>query len=549
MIQLNSKQQGIVNKQLALSSKVLGKNETPKNLINKNMFLDVDFDEILLTKELYSAFSKLGSKPLQIGTNEVIISQQINSISETQKRAVFSIIKNQLNVDTVTVKSIDSSEIVEYLNFVKNDFISLDKKIEYAISHIEENGIFGELVSAIISDAIHLSASDIHIDKKQGALENWISYRIHGVIERKYLLPPNVIAPIFIRLKDMSGMDIAQTNLEMDGQLNITLNGKDLSLRAGYTPLSNGEKITLRIADASKIKSVMANFVDFPEIRSNLSELINVRKGSGGMIVLTGATGSGKTSTLLGLLKSMPRESLNVMTVEDPVEMQIPFVNHIQVNNKAGMTFNRTLKSILRQDPDVILVGELRDTETVEVAIRAADTGHMVLTTLHASSVQGSFNRLMSMLSEEFAALGRRSLANQVKAIINQNLAIKACSHCAIPFDGNDSYYVGIANKLAKYFKVDEELMEGLRFINPKGCAFCNGKGTDGRLLLPEAIFLKGNRQEKSEQERVIANINTEIDLKDLAGVEYYSFEQSCLAMIKAGKLSGGEALRMLESI
>lgn len=546
---LSTEQKNIIDKQLALSSRVLGKNNTEKNLINKNMFLDVEFDEILLTKELYSAFSKIGAKPLEIKDDVIIVSQSIHNVTDAQISSIYSVIKSQLNVKNVTVKHIDLSEIVEYLNFVKNDFLSLDKKIEHAISHIDEDGLFGNLVTSIISDAIHQSASDIHIDKKTGELENWISYRVHGVIERKFLLPPNLIAPIFIRIKDMSGMDIAQTNLEMDGQLNISINGKELSLRTGYTPLSNGEKITLRIADSSKIKSVSSNFSDYPAIRDNLNDLIRVRKGSGGMIVLTGATGSGKTSTLLGILKTMSREVLNVMTVEDPVEMQIPFVNHIQVNNKAGMTFNRTLKSILRQDPDIILVGELRDMETVEVAIRAADTGHMVLTTLHASSVQGSFNRLMSMLSEDFASLGRRSLANQVKVIINQNLATKACSHCALKYSDDDSYYTDIIEKLSKHFTVDKELKEKIRFINPEGCEYCNGKGTNGRLLLPEAIFLKGNREEKSEQERVIANVETEVDIKELSGVEYFSFESSCLVMLKQGKLSGGEALKMLESV
>ncbi len=276
-----------------------------------------------------------------------------------------------------------------------------------------------QLVNSIIGDAIRMGASDIHVEPQKEHLQ--VRYRLDGALRTMLELPKRVQSACISRIKLMSGLDIAESRKPQDGRTRARIDGREVDLRVSSLPTFRGEKVVLRILDAQAVVISLEKLGFSPLDYEKLQQSLN---SSQGMILCTGPTGSGKTSTLYSALIQLNTEEENVVTVEDPVEYQLPGVNQVQVNVKAEMTFAAALRSILRQDPDVVLIGEIRDLETAEIAVQAAQTGHLVLSTLHTNDAVSTLSRLILM------GVAPYMLASALLCVMAQRLVRRLCPHC-----------------------------------------------------------------------------------------------------------------------
>jgi type IV pilus assembly protein PilB len=319
------------------------------------------------------------------------------------------------------------------------------------------------LVERIISNGIVKGATDVHIGPDMKGVR--VRYRIDGQLQHGMHLPIDLLGPIISRIKIMGGMNIAESRIPQDGGTEFIYRDRKLDLRISTYPVLGGENAVLRILDKSQIKIGLESLGFFPEDSQRLARIVRAPYG---MVIVTGPTGSGKTTTLYSCLSIVNSVSKNIFTIEDPIEYQMPRVRPSQVNVKAGLTFATGLRSILRQDPDIILVGEIRDVETAELALRAALTGHLVFTTLHTNDAVSSTLRLVDMGIEPFI------ISTTLNAILAQRLVRVLCEYCKeeIPKD----------NPLYERFSIDKPL------YSPKGCTHCNETGYKGRTVIYEIL-------------------------------------------------------------
>lgn len=330
------------------------------------------------------------------------------------------------------------------------------------------------LVNSLIAKAIEEEASDIHIEPYEQIVR--VRYRTDGILREVMNFPRKMIYAVVSRIKVMADMDIAERRTPQDGRVPLKLRGRELDLRISTIPTVFGEKVVVRILDKGNIKDYTMEKLGLSQF--NLLRFSNFLKSSYGMLLVTGPTGSGKTTTLYTALNSINSVEKNIITVEDPVEYMLQGINQSQVNVKAGATFATYLRSILRQDPDVILVGEIRDLETAEIAIRAATTGHLVLSTLHTNDAPGAVTRLIDMGIEPFM------VASSVLGAVAQRLVRRVCEKCKtkrLP-DQAEIAFAGI--------NPDDVLYYGA------GCERCNNTGYHGRIAIYEILPVSDSVQE-----------------------------------------------------
>jgi type IV pilus assembly protein PilB len=354
----------------------------------------------------------------------------------------------------------------------------------------DQNSPIVKLVNQILTNAIAQRASDIHIDPQETKV--MVRYRIDGVLRTERVLPRHMQSVLTARIKIMANMDITEHRIPQDGRIKVNLDFHPVDLRVSTLPTVFGEKIVLRLLDMgaslndiSKLGFNQFNFKRFNELIERPT----------GIVLITGPTGSGKSSTLYAALNKMNSEEVNIITIEDPVEYQLEGINQIQVNQNVGMTFAAGLRSILRQDPNIIMVGEIRDKETVEVAIRASLTGHLVLSTLHTNDSLGTVTRLLDMGVEPFL------LASSISGIVSQRLVRKVCRDCMVTHEPSKREMEIFARRGIKIDKVSRG----------RGCSSCNMTGYKGRIALHEVLVIN------DEMRRVIMNEESFQKLRELA--------------------------------
>jgi general secretion pathway protein E len=334
------------------------------------------------------------------------------------------------------------------------------------------------------------------------------------------VLTPSVqITPLLIsRIKVMSKLDIAEKRLPQDGRMSVKLGGRNVDLRVSTMPSSYGERVVMRLLDKDAGK-LQVDDLGMPEMMSaELAELINRPHG---IVLVTGPTGSGKTTTLYAALQQMDRQGRNIMTVEDPVEYDLPGISQTQINLRAGMTFARGLRAILRQDPDVILIGEVRDGETAEIATQASLTGHLVLSTLHTNTASGAITRLQDLGVDSFL------LASTIRGIIAQRLLRKLCVQCRVEIKPN-----AFNRDLLK-------LTTGQSIYEAAGCVHCNSTGFSGRQALFELVSVDATLQ------TLIHNNAGEIELEESIRSRVPSIRQSGFRLVCEGVTTIEEVLRI----
>ena len=328
------------------------------------------------------------------------------------------------------------------------------------------------MVNLIFQRALESKASDIHFEPFEDALI--IRLRIDGVLQQIEGPPANATAAVISRIKLMAKLNIAERRLPQDGRIKIQMQGKEIDLRVSTTPTMYGESVVIRLLDK---ESVVFEFASLGFEEWNEQQFIEVLGKPHGIILITGPTGSGKSTTLYTALTQLNTPEKKIITVEDPVEYQLNGVNQIQAKPKIGLTFSSALRSIVRQDPDVIMIGEMRDLETAKIAVQSALTGHLVLSTLHTNDAAGALARLLDMGLDDYL------LTSTVNGILAQRLVRKLCMHCREPYQPLDEV---IQEKgLSRFLKNDQ-----LTLYHATGCKECGGIGYSGRLAIIEFLVM-----------------------------------------------------------
>ena len=333
----------------------------------------------------------------------------------------------------------------------------------------DENSPVVKYVHHLIMEAFRLRASDIHVEP--GKTDVKVRYRIDGVLHMMPLPPKRAQAAVISRLKIMAGMDISERRVPQDGRIKLMLGGKMVDLRVSALPGYYGESVVMRILDKSGLLLGLGQLGFFEDDHKTWENLLD---SGTGVVLVTGPTGSGKTTTLYGSLHSLNKPNVKIITVEDPVEYQLSGINQVQIQHDIGWNFSRALRAIFRQDPDIVMVGEIRDVETAEIAIKAALTGHLVFSTLHTNDTASSFTRLVDMGMKPFL------VASGVKAILAQRLVRTICSNCKEPYTPPEIEMERLG------MDVD---WSKVQLVHGAGCEQCNQTGYQGRLGAYELLI------------------------------------------------------------
>ena len=378
-------------------------------------------------------------------------------------------------------------------------------------------------VNTILLNGVSLGASDIHFDPTDDGIV--VRYRIDGVLNNFYFLPMEIKQNITTRIKIMAGMNITETRLPQDGAIKDKMNGKDLDMRVSSLPTKRGEKIVIRIMDYSmSLKGI--EYLCFSE--TNYNKVLKMLNFPNGIILVTGATGTGKSTTLYSFLQKLNTEGSNLITVEDPIEMDIKGVNQVQVNSEIGLDFATVLRSILRQDPNIIMIGEIRDSETAKIAVRASITGHLVLSTIHTNNSLNTIERLLDMDVERYL------LASALTGIVSQKLARKLCDKCKI----KRAATVTEKNLFKTVLGIDvTEVFEA----NPSGCPNCN-HGYHGRIAIQEVLLIN-----QDIRDAISAGMRKEELRKLVYNKDVITMLQDGLFKILAGFTTTDEILKLIE--
>lgn len=391
------------------------------------------------------------------------------------------------------------------------------------LTEVVEDAPIVKLANTLIAQAVQDRASDIHIEPQAKDLR--IRYRIDGVLHEHMRSPKSVQNSLVSRLKIMSDMDIAERRVPQDGRISMSISGREIDLRAACVPTVWGEKFVMRILDKQ------AGIVPLEQLgllEENAKKLENAYRKPYGAILATGPTGSGKTTTLYSILNVINDDAKNVMTVEDPVEFRLPGLSQIQVNPRAGLTFAAALRSLVRCDPDIMMVGEIRDKETATIAIESALTGHLVLSTLHTNDAPSAATRLFEMGVEAFL------VGSALDCVLAQRLARRLCEKCKEPYQPTEEALVECG------WPLDEE--EELPVIHKAvGCKSCSNTGYRGRVALHEIMILS------EEIERMVVEKRTSEEMKKIAVMEgMKSLRLDGLAKVRLGITAIDEIMRVV---
>ena len=435
----------------------------------------------MLTKRLLIPVSRVGNN-LTVALGDPFDVMAVDELSDLTSMRVTPLVASELDVKGLLARmsadasqSLDMEEImkdsvgdVEVVEETGADELSLDEMLESA-----EGAPVIRMVNLILVEALRTGASDIHLEPMEKKVR--LRYRIDGALTERVGPPKNLQSAVVSRIKIMSDLDIAERRLPQDGRFNIKALGKEVDLRVSILPTVHGEKIVMRTLDKSSLAPSLQS-LGLDEI--SLKSLEYAIAQPHGIILVTGPTGSGKTTTLYSALQDMNQPDVNIITCEDPVEYQLEGINQVQMNSDIGLTFASALRSILRQDPDIVLVGEIRDGETAEIAIKAALTGHLVLSTLHTNDAPGAVTRLIDMGIEPFM-LGSCLVLAQA-----QRLYRKLCPACKRTTDVKPE--VLVTNK------IDPSFFEDVKVYRAVGCPRC-ANGYKGRGAIMEVLLLNDN--------------------------------------------------------
>ncbi|NLK98575.1 GspE/PulE family protein [Defluviitalea saccharophila] len=423
--------------------------------------------------------------PIKIENNHLVVAMSdplnvfaLDDVQITTKMEVIPVIASHSDVKSAIDRMYGASKVASIAaEFQKQMQEKMKKQATYDNDSQSEEEVLNspavQLVNNIIEQAIRRNASDIHIEPFETYVR--VRLRIDGQLQELLKTDLTTLNAMVTRIKILGKMNIAEKRIPQDGRIGVTLDNNQLDLRVNVLPTIYGEKVVIRLIYRTGMQLRKEQLGFYPE---DLDKFTSLLKNPHGIILVTGPTGSGKSTTLAAALRELNRPNVNIITVEDPVENMIDGINQVHVNVKAGLTFANALRAILRQDPDIVMIGEMRDSETCSIAVRAAITGHLVLSTLHTNDAPSSVTRMIDMGIEPFM------VATAVQGIIAQRLVRKICSNCSTP--------VSLTEEEAEILKVPIETV----VYKGKGCQVCNNTGYKGRMAVHEVMTLNAGLRE-----------------------------------------------------
>lgn len=431
-------------------------NLVPENLLRKHRALPLKIEEEKLVVAL--------GDPLNI--------QALEDLRMSSRHSISPVVADEDAIDKALMKLFAAGEDVSsILDDAGTDEIEEVGEIDLGVGARPDERPVIRLVSSILQQAISDGTSDIHVEPRQNQLA--IRFRVDGILREVMAIPQKLQNGVTARFKILSNLNIAEKRLPQDGRFSVKVGGKKVDFRVSTLPTVFGEKIVLRLLETSNVLMKLTDLGFAPEVYEKYRDVFTRPYGA---ILVTGPTGSGKSTTLYATLNELNTPEKNIITVEDPVEYRIGGINQVQTNAKVGLTFASALRNILRSDPDIVMIGEIRDHETAKIAVESALTGHLVLATLHTSNAPGALNRLTDMGVEPFLT------SSAVDCVIAQRLARKLCDHCKRPVE------VEIDALRVSGFPV--EAITAPHFHEAVGCDRCGGTGYSGRLGIYELMVM-----------------------------------------------------------
>ena len=490
---------------------------------------DIDISAPRLINEKFARENML--VPVKISDEDVMVAMadpfDIIAISQLERMLGKNVIPSIATEDDIknTIEKYYSSENV------KKAVEDFKREYEFSDEHIDQNLLnevndapIVRLVDSIIMQAVQSRASDIHIEPTANSLR--IRFRVDGELSDVMKPEKNTHGAIVTRIKIMAKMNIAEKRLPQDGRIEMNEEKRNLDLRVSTIPTIYGEKVVIRVVDNTKF---LKSKSELGLSQANIERFENLLKLKNGIILVTGPTGSGKSTTLYSAMNELNDFRKNIVTVEDPVEYRMENINQIQVNSKAGLTFSSGLRSILRQDPDIIMVGEIRDHETAEMAMRAAITGHLVLSTLHTNDAAASISRLLDMGIKAYL------VSAAVKGIVAQRLIRTICPYC-------EEEYVPTEDELA-LLSHNSWRIEGKQIKRGKGCRLCNYTGYRGRKAVHEILIVDRHIRQMIFDESKIESIK---DYSIKQGMR--TLQDNCISLIIDGETTIEEYVRSIHA-
>ena len=461
---------------------------------------------------------KLEDNQLTVATADPLDYMALDDIRLNSRKTIKQVLATSSDIKSAILRLYERTQTSEVVESLNQEWVIEDMdKLSDELSEDLDSAPVVRIVNLILNQAINSRASDLHIEPTEDCVR--VRFRIDGQLYEQLTLRKITHAALITRLKIMGNMDIAEKRLPQDGRAQTVFNGKHIELRLSSLPTVHGEKMVIRILGG---RGGAGNRQELGLNSTNARLFDQIMKHTNGMVLVSGPTGSGKTTTLYTLLQELNRPEINIITIEDPVEYRLDGVNQVQINPKAGLTFANGLRSILRQDPDVIMVGEIRDNETAEIAVRASITGHLVLSTIHTNDAASTITRLVDM------GVQRYLVANSLIGVVAQRLVRRVCPVCreAHEADIHELSLLGQTQPVTLY--------------EAKGCPHCNHTGYRGRAAIHEILVM-------NKEMRALVDAGATTDELRLATARHgtKSLRESCIELVLAGVITLDELLRV----
>lgn len=432
-------------------------------------------------------------------------------------------------VEKLRIFPADLVEISEAHKNLSSGEFSFEQMLAYMRTKEITGSVLRQAINAMLIEAIEMRASDLRLDRKPDP-DAWASHRVDGVVRQTHLIPAKTMAAIFTRLKNDCGMDASDNRRAQDGRISVPYKGRQIDFRVNTLPVDSGESMSLRILDADSVPGLETLFPNQPDMTEMFKKISQVKGKQGGIILFSGPTGSGKTTSLYSLTQRFPRDQMNVMTVEDPIEYKLLFTRQVQRNQGLAQKMSDVERAMLRQDPDVLVLGEIRDADSMKTALHFAESGHLVVATIHSNSAEETLGRILSLIGGEGKSDALYMLANTLRLIINQQLAPRLCS-CATTAPASVA-----AELLSKSSKTRIKLDPNTVFKQKKGCSKCLNTGYYNRVAAHETLIIPMDHALRSKLAKMMfESMSNFSEIRAMDGVIYKSRENTFEKLIEGG--------------
>lgn len=481
---------------------------------------------------------------------------RIGSVSPLTNRAMQSVLAAArhagLAVTQIQRVPMDRMDILRTLRQGAHvDLSALKSMLTALAANLDEGALVQQIISGLYVYAMQIGASDIHLERNDGdSLGNWIAFRRDGELPRSIQVPARAMPPLVTRVKRDANLDYGARRPQ-DGRLSIDYMGRQIDIRVSTLPCGSGEggdeSVVLRIHDPERLQSLSTLFAHFPTVLARLEQIAGIQRKTPGLLLVTGATGCGKTTTLYALISLMSRHLLKVLTSEDPIEIRMPLVTQTQINETVGLTFATVLRAQVRQDPDAMVISEMRDGATVQIGMQAAESGHLVLATLHNDHALQAFSKLIGLLPPDYRHSGIHALASTLRGVINQRLVPALCD-CAVPLRPGEADEL-----LARTGALLGMTVTPDRVRRIVGCDRCKHTGYFGRVLSPEALFLPTDPGASATLGDMLLNASqatlTIETIQAIPGTVYFSRQDALAALLFAQAIDCETVLSTLDGL